>query len=86
MDAPTPMPPQPAAFVPDLTQTPEENIERFWQHMSAINPAFASLLREGVAALTPLPEGQQRATRRSRFNARVVQMLESSTSTPGGTS
>jgi hypothetical protein len=53
-NAPAPSAPQPTAFVPDLSLSPDENIERFWQHLSAIDPALASLLREGVSELTPL--------------------------------
>jgi hypothetical protein len=78
---PTPVP-QPSGFVPDPAQTVEVNIERFWQHMATVNSTFATLLRDGVIALTPLPEGQQRTTRRTRFHSRVADSLDAPTPTP----
>jgi hypothetical protein len=67
----------PPTFTPDATQSPEENLDRYWAYLSAINPTFTRLLRQGVDALIPLPETPTRkAAIRTKFHTGVAQALD----------
>lgn len=66
-------------FFFDPALSPSDNIERFYKHLAGINPEFAALLRRYLPDVIPLPQQpQQRAARRSAFNAAISRSLDQS--------
>lgn len=64
-------------FIPDSTRSLEENVMAFWRHLEAADPAFATILRDNLPKLSPLPpSGQGRTAARRRFHEAIGAALD----------
>ena len=60
------------------TQSPDENIRGFFEHLRQLDPELSPILEACVFDLLPLPQqGPARNAARQRTNARIEQALDS---------
>jgi len=60
-----------ADFKFDEKISPENNIDLFYAHLETIDKDMASLLKNNINGLIPLPEGANRTLARQKFNMAV---------------
>lgn len=64
-------------FLFDENLTPEQNIDSFFQYLSAKDQKMANLLRDNLQTILPLPEpGGERNEKRRIFNTKIAQALD----------
>ena len=62
------------------TQSPDENIRDFFQHIRQLDPDLAPILENCVVNLLPFPQpGPARNAARQRTNSQIEQSLDSMT-------
>ena len=65
----------------DPNRTPEENIDRFMDHLSSVDAELTHILKQHVAALLPLSTNPQQKTRgRESANQAISTALDKLTS------
>jgi hypothetical protein len=60
-----------ANFKFDEKKSPEENISLFYTHLETIDKDLASLLKDNINILIPLPDGVNRTSVRQKFNKTI---------------
>ena len=67
----------------DPALTPDENIDRFFAHLSAQFPEAAALLKANIGQLLPFPtDSGARSTARAKFHKAIAVALDKALSQP----
>jgi len=66
--------PKDFAFDPNLTS--EENIAEFFAYLNSVEPDLATLLKNNIHHLVPLPDGAAKASARKMINDAAIKFLE----------
>jgi hypothetical protein len=72
------------AFEFDEKKSAQENIADFLAHIDSIDKTFATLLRQNIIKMLPLPEVAKRGTVRAVFNGEIKKQLDAAAKAKNG--
>jgi hypothetical protein len=60
----------------DPANSPDQNVQRFFDHLKTHDPEMAEILLKNLSHINPLPDGAQRTAARKTFSKHVLTALQ----------